>query len=223
MDTRYVIIVAGGKGLRMGSDRPKQFLEVAGKPIIVYTIEKFYLTIPDIRVIVVLPEDHRSYWKNIKAQYFPNNEITITNGGKTRFDSVKNGLKLVGERGLVAIHDAVRPCVSAEVINNAFTIAKDKKNAIVAVALKDSIRKLTGNKNEAVDRKNYQIIQTPQIFEISLIKNAFKVAKSNNFTDDASVAEAYGTEIHLVEGNYENIKVTTPEDLSICEVFLREM
>jgi 2-C-methyl-D-erythritol 4-phosphate cytidylyltransferase len=205
----------------MGGDLPKQFIEVAGKPIVIHTISKFLLNFPGIKVILVLPKEHMGYWSQLKEKFLREEHIIVVEGGETRFDSVENGLMHVEGEGIVAIHDAVRPCVSSQTLLNAFSEAEKEGSAVVSVKLKDSIRRVTGEKSKAEDRSEFRIVQTPQIFEIGIIKKAFENASSNLFTDDASVVESNGLDVKLVEGNYENIKVTTPEDLQIAEVFLR--
>lgn len=204
----------------MGSEIPKQFLPVHHVPIIVHTLRKFLQADPEIRLILVLPRDHISLWEKVKSEFLPEKEVNVVYGGETRFNSVKNGLEYISEDGIVAIHDAVRPCVSVKVIRECYQLAEEKGSAIVTVPLKDSIRKLFGDTSSAVDRSAYCIVQTPQTFRVRKIQEAFRNATHNRFTDDASVAEASGEDLHLLEGNYQNIKVTTPEDLEICAVFL---
>ncbi|WP_053405894.1 2-C-methyl-D-erythritol 4-phosphate cytidylyltransferase [Persicobacter sp. CCB-QB2] len=219
----YVIIVAGGSGSRMGSNIPKQFLELDGKPILMHTIEAFLLYNGAIEIILVLPEGQISHWEELvhKHQFSPN--FTIAKGGTSRYASVKSGLSKIKEEGLVAIHDGVRPFVDTAVIQNAFKTAKAKGNAITSVALKDSIRKVLPNGgNQTEDRTHYRTIQTPQTFQSQLLKGAYEVTELPTFTDDASVIEHAGHSIHLVEGSYENIKITTPEDLYIAEALLKK-
>lgn len=222
----YAIIVAGGSGSRMGGAVPKQFLELAGKPILVHTIEKFLLYSLDIQIILVLPETDFPRWITLKSSYSLLHSSTLSLleivGGDTRFQSVRNGLACVGGDGLVAIHDAVRPLVSVEVIGRSFASAAEYSSGIVTVPAKDSIRQILGkDKTVALDRSTLRLVQTPQTFRVSLIKKAFEQPESPLFTDDASVAEAAGFPIHLVEGAYENIKITTPDDLLVAEALLR--
>jgi len=216
---KYALIVAGGKGLRMGAEIPKQFLLLKGKPVLMHTIEAF-ANISDIHIVLVLPQSQMSYWQELITKYTFTIPHTLVSGGDTRFQSVKNGLSAVSE-GMVAIHDGVRPIVSQELLNNAYDICQQKGNAVLAVRLKDSIREvdLLGNKN--VNRNNYYLIQTPQVFHSSEIKSAYDVAENDDFTDDASVLESAGAKIHLVEGAYSNIKITTPEDLAMAEVLMK--
>ena len=216
---KYALIVAGGKGLRMGAEIPKQFLLLKGKPVLMHTIEGF-ANISYIHIVLVLPQSQMSYWQELTSEYSFSISHTLIAGGDTRFQSVKNGLSAVSD-GLVAIHDGVRPIVSQELLNNAYDTCERKGNAVLAVRLKDSIREvdLLGNKN--VNRNNYYLIQTPQVFHSSEIKAAYDVAEHDNFTDDASVLESAGAKIHLVEGSYSNIKITTPEDLAMAEVLMK--
>jgi 2-C-methyl-D-erythritol 4-phosphate cytidylyltransferase len=217
----YALIVAGGSGSRMQSSIPKQFIEVGNKPILMHTIEAFYQFNPAITIILVLPISDQQYWIELCNKYNFNVQHIIKNGGKTRFESVKNGLKEIeDENGIVAIHDGVRPLISQDVIKNSFESAYKKGNAIAAVPLKDSIRELENNASKAVDRSKYMLIQTPQTFMVKTIKEAYNTIDSG-FTDDASVAENAGIKVHLIEGDYKNIKITTKEDLLIAEAFIR--
>lgn len=215
MVKKYAIIVAGGSGSRMKSDIPKQFIEVGGLPILMHTLKRFKEADAEIEIILVLPETQFEFWKALCSKY-----VTVPHqlvkGGKTRFQSGLNGLQVIGNEGLVAIHDGVRPCVSVDIINESFKVAAVRGTAIVSVASKDSVR-ING---QAVDRSTVRLIQTPQTFQISLIKKAFETEELSTFTDDASVAEHAGFDINLIEGNYENIKITTPEDLLWAAVIL---
>ncbi|MCV9385605.1 2-C-methyl-D-erythritol 4-phosphate cytidylyltransferase [Reichenbachiella ulvae] len=219
---KYAIIVAGGSGSRMQSELPKQFLVLSGKPILLHTLEAFHLFDSEMELIVVLPETHSDTWELLKKEHQCNIPHMTIQGGDTRFDSVQNGLSsIIDQEGLVAIHDGARPLVSPQVIARTFESAEKNGNGIAAVALKDSLRTMVAGENQAVDRSSYLAIQTPQTFRLDLIKLAFDKAQGNAFTDDASVAEADGRKIHLVEGDYANIKVTTPEDLVIAEALLK--
>ncbi len=225
MVRKFAIIVAGGSGSRMKSDIPKQFLPLLGKPILIHTIEKF-LQIPDIQLVIVLPQNDIDYWYQITAsniliqKYF--SLITITSGGATRFQSVRNGLNKIPGDGLVAIHDGVRPLVTLEIIQNSFEIANQKGSAVTSVWVKDSVRKINkNNESKAIDRTKLKLVQTPQTFRIDLIKKAFEMEEQQYFTDCASVVECMGEKITLIEGAYENIKITTPEDLIFAEAFLK--
>jgi 2-C-methyl-D-erythritol 4-phosphate cytidylyltransferase len=220
--TKYALIVAGGSGLRMGTDIPKQFLELGGIPVLMHTIQRFFSALPDINIILVLPVAQQDYWNSLCHKYSFTVSHKIVNGGDSRFQSVKNGLTSIpSTNGIVAIHDGVRPFVSDEIIRNSFSLAEEFGNATVAVPMKDSIRKLENGASYSVDRSVYRIIQTPQVFLLDLIKKAFDTTELPGFTDDASVLEHAGYKIHLMEGSYENIKITTPEDLVLGEALLK--
>lgn len=220
---KYAIIVAGGSGLRMGADVPKQFLELGGLPVLMHTIRKFHESFSGIIIKLVLPQTQQEYWHSLCKKYSFELPHDVVNGGDTRFQSVKNGLNSISEvLGTVAIHDGVRPFVSREIIIHSFKVAAELGNATVAVALKDSIRVLENGKSKAVDRTAYRSIQTPQTFRLDLIKKAFETPELPSFTDDASVFEHAGHQINLIEGSYENIKITTPEDLILGETLLKQ-
>jgi len=217
---KYAIIVAGGKGERMGSDTPKQFLELKGKPILMHTIEKFKSTFQDIEIILALPENQIDFWKELCCKYaFDVSSQQIVKGGQTRFHSVQNALKAVSTQGIVAIHDGVRPLVSKNTINTCFNEANEKGNAIPSIDVVESLRHVSkqDQTNHAVARSCYKLIQTPQCFNSELILRAYQQDFDTAFTDDASVVENLGKTIYLVEGNKENIKITSPVDLKIAE------
>jgi len=222
MHKENVIITAGGSGVRMGSDIPKQFMELKGLPVIMHTIKAFARYSSDINIILVLPEDGMDEWDRILKKYPPDVTFHLGSGGEKRFDSVKNGLELVEGDGLVAIHDAVRPLVSSRLISKCFQTAAKEGNAIPVIPLQDSMRELNGEENRPANRDVYRLVQTPQVFEISLIKKAYEQAYRSSFTDDATVAEALGAKIHLVEGEKQNIKITTQEDFLIAKAHLEE-
>jgi 2-C-methyl-D-erythritol 4-phosphate cytidylyltransferase len=215
---RYALIVAGGNGTRMGTELPKQFLLLQGKPVIMHTIEAFYFA--GASLVLVLPKHQFGYWKTLCDAHHFNLPHQLAAGGETRFHSVKNGLELISDDGVIAIHDGVRPCISREVIEETYEVAQQKGNAIAAVKLKDSIRVSDGEDNHSVNREYYWLIQTPQTFQTALIKAAYQSASHAQFTDDAGVLEAAGSAIHLTQGDYRNIKITTPEDMQVAEVFL---
>lgn len=219
----YVIIVAGGIGTRMKSDVPKQFLQLQGKPLLMHTINSFVKSIPDIHIIVVLSSAYQKDWEELCIKHNFSVPHQLIKGGETRFHSVKNGLALVPENVVVGIHDAARPFVSRSTIINTYTTAAEKGNATPAIPLTESIREITGSANKAVSRDNYRIIQTPQCFVSSRIKKAFLQAYNPSFTDDASVLEADGEQINLVEGNRENIKITTPFDFAIAQQLINSI
>ena len=218
----YVIIVAGGKGLRMGSDIPKQFLPIGGKPVLMRTLERFRAYDDALQIILVLPEAQQAYWRELCGQYHFDVEYQLANGGQTRFHSVQNGLALVPDEaeGVVGVHDGGRPFPSIEVIRNCYATAREKKAVIPVIPVVETVRHLEGDKSVTVPRGEYRLVQTPQTFDIQLLKAANRQPYNDGFTDDASVVEAFGYNITLVEGNRENIKITTPYDLKIAEVLI---
>ena len=218
----YIIIVAGGKGLRMGSDIPKQFLPIGGKPVLMRTLERFRAYSSALQIILVLPEAQQDYWRQLCEDYRFDVEHQIANGGQTRFHSVQNGLALVPDdaEGVVGVHDGVRPFPSIEVIRNCYETARTAKAVIPVIPVVETVRHLEGDKSVTVPRGDYRLVQTPQTFDIQLLKSANRQPYNDGFTDDASVVESYGFEITLVEGNRENIKITTPYDLKIAEVLI---
>lgn len=221
----YVIIVAGGKGLRMGSDIPKQFLPIGGKPVLMRTLERFREYDKDLQIILVLPEAQQDYWRELCKEYGFLVEYQLANGGKARFHSVQNGLALIPDdaEGVVGVHDGVRPFPSIDVIRNCFTTAREKKAVIPVIPVVETVRHLlvhSKDKSITVPRDEYRLVQTPQTFDIQLLKAANRQPYNDGFTDDASVVESYGHEITLVEGNRENIKITTPYDMKIAEVLI---
>jgi len=216
----YAIIVAGGKGTRIKSVVPKQFLLLAGKPVLLHTIEAFYRYSDKITVIVVLPENDFDKWNSIVRDFQFSRPVILQQGGGSRFQSVKRGLEKIEGEGLVAVHDGVRPLVSTEIISTSFRMAALHKSAVAAMPLKESIRITDGDSTRAMDRSLFQLIQTPQTFDVALIKKAYQIKEDTTLTDDASVAERSGQTIHLFEGSYENIKITTPEDLIVAEALM---
>lgn len=218
----YIIIVAGGSGKRIKSNIPKQFIEVNGKSLIVYTIEKFFSYNPLIGMCVVVHKDYLQHLNDLIKKYFPDKTIRTAIGGDTRFDSVKKGLELVApDNTIVGIHDAARPMVNAETIKRCFETAAQKGNAIPVINVNESIRVIENNSNKAVNRTNYKIVQTPQCFNAAALKKAFEQDYSSLFTDDASVLEKTGEKIFLVDGNTENIKITHDTDLILAQHFLK--
>ena len=215
---KYIIIVAGGKGLRMGGDIPKQFLPVCGKPVLMRTLEAFHAYDASMRLILVLPVSQQAYWKQLCEEYQFELVHEIANGGETRFHSVKNGLALVEEDGLVGVHDGVRPFVSQEVINRCYEEAASLKAVIPVIGVVETVRHLIGEGSETVPRDQYKLVQTPQVFDVALLRRAYQQEYTDLFTDDASVVEALGEKVYLVEGNRENIKLTTPFDLKLAEL-----
>lgn len=218
----YVIIVAGGKGLRMGSDIPKQFLPIGGKPVLMRTLERFRAYDTDLKIILVLPEAQQDYWRQLCEQYHFDVKYELANGGQTRFHSVQNGLALIPDdaEGVVGVHDGVRPFPSIDVIRNCYTTARTAKAVIPVIPVVETVRQLENESSVTVPRDKYRLVQTPQTFDIQLLKAANLQPYNDGFTDDASVVESYGHDITLVEGNRENIKITTPYDMKIAEVLL---
>jgi len=220
MMKKQIIIVAGGKGLRMGGEVPKQFLPVNGKPVLMLTIETFHRFDSEMKIILVLPKEQQAYWNDLCTEYQFRIPYLLANGGDTRFHSVKNGLALANDDGLIGVHDGVRPFVSQEVIAHCFDAANINKAAIPVIDVVETVRKINGEQSETVDRNNYKLVQTPQVFTTSLLKKAYEQEYSSLFTDDASVVEAMGVKVALVEGNRENIKITTPFDMIIAKALV---
>lgn len=219
-EKKTVIIVAGGTGKRMGDQTPKQFLILNGKPILFYSLEIFKQFDPEIQLILVLPEEQIELWENLCTQYNCDIKHDLVIGGDARFFSVKNALQQITGEGFVAIHDGVRPLVSLQTIKNAFETAQSLGTGIPVVSANESVRELTKTGNQIVDRKKLRLIQTPQVFQASEIKEAYDQSYQSSFTDDASVYEAKGDPIYLTEGNWENIKITRPVDLVFAESIL---
>ncbi len=217
---RYAILVAGGKGLRMGSDIPKQFLPLRGRPVLMHTIDVFRRAYPDIHIILVLPREQQGYWRQLCGQHDYDVELCVAGGGETRFHSVHNGLSLIPDdaRGVVGVHDGVRPFVSPETIRRCFEAAEEFGAVVPVVPVVETVRQvLADGSSMTVDRNAYRLVQTPQTFDIQLLKKAYGQPFDPFFTDDASVVEAMGHPIKLVEGNNENIKLTNPADLKLAE------
>ena len=217
---KYVIIVAGGKGLRMGSDLPKQFLPVGGKPVLMHTLEVFRKYDAAIQLILVLPREQQDFWKQLCREHDFDVEHRVADGGETRFHSVKNGLEFVTTPGLVGVHDGVRPFVAQEVIARCYSLAAGKQAVIPVTDVVETVRHLVGEGSETVSRDAYKLVQTPQVFDADLLKQAYEQPYTSHFTDDASVVEALGKPVYLTEGNRENIKITTPFDLKIAAALL---
>jgi len=214
----FAVIVAGGKGLRMGGDVPKQFLPIDGKPILMHTIEAFRRAIEDIKIVLVLPAEQQDYWRMLCRKHDFRSPEMIANGGETRFHSVKNGLSLLPDNAdaVVGVHDGVRPFVSAETIQRCYNAAAEGKAVVPVVPVVETVRQiLPDGRSITRPRDEYRLVQTPQTFPLALLKEAYRQPFSEAFTDDASVVEALGKEITMVEGNRENIKITTPSDLKL--------
>ncbi len=220
MNTKYAIIVAGGSGLRMQSDLPKQFIELAGIPILMRTINTFYSFDNAINLVVVLPKSQIAFWDELCAKHSFSIQHKVVAGGETRFHSVKNGLSVISDDGIVAIHDGVRPLVSLATIQRCFREAAEFGNAIPCVPVYESVRIVNEATNSITDRSKLRIIQTPQVFSSKIIKDAYNKPFKPEFTDDASVLEQQGIAIRLVDGNRENIKITDNIDLMVARQFL---
>ncbi len=218
---KIALIVAGGRGLRMGAELPKQFIALAGKPVLMWTIECFTKFDPEVELVLVLPADQFEEWKQLCSEYNFNLPVRLVEGGDTRFQSVKNGLESINGEGIVFIHDGVRPLVSKATLENCFNSAVEHGNALPVFSVVESLRKVTSLGSQHIDRSEFRLVQTPQTFVVSGIQKAYQQPESDFFTDDASVYEAAGNTICLVNGNQENIKITTPVDLKIAEMFLK--
>ena len=216
-----VVVVAGGEGRRMKSDIPKQYLDLAGKPLIMHTLERFLSFDPRIRIVLVMAAGHRNFWDVISISYDLGKSITVATGGRSRYESVKNGLKYIDRQCIVGIHDAVRPLVSQSTIEKCYASADEEGSGIPVVDMDDSVR-LTGNLEESkhLARSRLKRVQTPHVFRSEMIKAAYRQPFREGFTDDASVFEAHFGRVTLVEGNPENIKITTPVDMQLAAVIL---
>lgn len=227
---KSVIVVAGGKGLRMGGDLPKQFLPIGGRPVLMRTLEAFANALPAAKLILVLPASHLPIWQALCGQYAFSLPHDVVVGGQTRFHSVRNGLEhllaLLGGSAeqqdgvVVGVHDGVRPFVSAEVIRRCFELAAEGKAVVPVVPVVETLRRVDGETSTTLDRSRYRLVQTPQVFPLPMFAQAYRQAYRDTFTDDASVVEAAGYDIVLTEGNRENIKLTTPFDLAVAESLL---
>ena len=225
----YIIIVAGGKGLRMGSDVPKQFLPIGGKPVLMRTLERFHEYSPTLQIILVLPKAQQDYWQQLCKEYHFDVKYQLADGGETRFHSVHHGLALIPDdaQGIVGVHDGVRPFPSIDVIRNCYETARTAKAVIPVIPVVETVRHISLTSplspvtSKTVPRNEYRLVQTPQCFDIQLFKAANRQPYNDGFTDDASVIEAFGFDVTLVEGNRENIKITTPFDLIIAEALIK--
>lgn len=216
----YALIVAGGKGTRMQQPLPKQFLPLRGLPVLMHTLHAFHRYSPTLPLILVLPEDDFATWEALCRTHHFTVPVTLQAGGASRYESVKKGLARIPGDGLVAIHDGVRPLVSQAIIATSFRLAAEKQSAVAAIPLKDSIRQVSEGGTRAVERAGFCLIQTPQTFAVNVIKAAYTLPEDAALTDDASIAERAGLAITLFEGSYDNLKITTPEDLIIAEAML---
>lgn len=220
---KYAVLVAGGSGQRMGTDTPKQFLQLNGRALLQHTISAFTDTFGDIELIIVLPELYIETGKKLVEELNINQNFHCIAGGTTRFHSVKNGLSLVSKQSIVFVHDAVRCLVSPQLIKRCYEQALSKGSAIPAVTSTDSVRLVTAHGNQSVDRNLVKIIQTPQTFQSDILLNAFAQPYQDNFTDEATVVELYGKSVNLVEGEYSNIKITRPSDLLVAQQLINNI
>ncbi len=218
---KQTIIVAGGSGTRMGTALPKQFIEVGGKPILLWTLEAFHAFDEEMEIVLVLPANQMEQWTTICKTYRCTIPHAVVAGGATRFESVRNGLSRVSPEAVVAVHDGVRPFVSRRTLEQCFAVAAEKGSAVPCVDVVDSLRITTNEGSEACDRSLFKAVQTPQVFCGEVLLQAYEQPFVPTFTDDASVVEQFGYAIHLVEGNRENIKITTPLDLHFAEMILK--
>ena len=217
---KIAVIVAGGNGSRMNTNTPKQFLLVAGKPVLYYTIQTFLQSFDDLEIILVLPEEHIAAGQEIIDAYFDYKRIQIAIGGRTRFHSVQNGLNLINEESVIFVHDGVRCLLTTELIKRCYDAALEYGSAIPVVNSKDSVRIITADGNENIDRDKIKIVQTPQTFHSRILLSAYKIDYKDFFTDEASVVEAFGLKIHLVDGESNNMKITEKIDIKIAEIIL---
>jgi 2-C-methyl-D-erythritol 4-phosphate cytidylyltransferase len=217
---KYAVIVAGGSGTRMGGDLPKQFILLQNKPVLYYSLKAFLEAYDDMEVILVLPIGHTDKGQEIIDAYFDKDRIQVTDGGDTRFQSVKNGLQLIQEESIVFVHDAVRCLVTKELIQRCYASAVETGSAIPVISSKDSVRLITEEGNDAIDRNKVMLVQTPQTFHSKILLSAYQIDYKDKFTDEATVIEAYGLKVSLVEGEEDNIKITRPVDLLIAESIL---
>lgn len=226
----FSIIVAGGIGTRMGGEIPKQFMLLGNKPILMHTLQKFYTFDAKMPIILVLHKDWWDYWENLKSTHIFEVPHILVEGGNTRIQSVKNAIDFISKhisqkKGLengvfVSIHDAVRPFVGVDILQKNFELAFKNKSAVTVISLKDSLRYVEGDNTQALDRSLYRLVQTPQTFDFLMLKNAYNQPNIEGLTDDASVWEKAGHKVYVCEGDYKNIKITTPEDMQIAESFL---
>jgi 2-C-methyl-D-erythritol 4-phosphate cytidylyltransferase len=217
---KYAVIVAAGSGTRMGKDIPKQFLNLGAKPILSHTLEAFLSAYPDINVILVLSGKYMKWGEDIARAFAPA-PIQLVVGGKTRFQSVKNGLSLIKEHSVIFVHDGVRCLVTGQLLHRCYEQAMLKGSAIPTVAVTETVRLMEGNDHRMLDRNLVRMVQTPQTFLSTILLHAFEVDEQDGFTDEASVVEASGEKVHLIEGEYTNIKITRPQDMAVAEEILR--
>ena len=220
---KVAVIVAGGSGTRMNNKLPKQFLLLTGKPVLYYTINTFLQSYTDLKIILVLPEEYIAAGQEIIDAFFDYKRIQITAGGRTRFHSVQNGLSLIDDECMVFVHDGVRCLLTTDLVHRCYEAAIDLGSAIPVVDCRDSVRIIKGEENEAIDRTKIKLVQTPQTFHSKILLPAFKIDYKDKFTDEASVVEAFGLKVNLVEGEDNNIKITKPVDIIMAEEILSKM
>ena len=218
---KYAVIVAGGSGTRMNSYIPKQFLLIKNKPLLFYTIDVFLKSYDDLEIILVLPEEHISKGQEIVDAFFDNSRISICPGGRTRFHSVQNGLSLINEDCIIFVHDGVRCLLTKDLIKRCYSTAKKSGSAIPVITSKDSVRIVNGEAHIAVDRNTVKLVQTPQTFHSKILLTAFKIDYKDKYTDEAMVVEAFGIKVNLIEGEENNIKITTPGDMFVAEQIIK--
>lgn len=219
---KIALIVAAGNGLRMKSEIPKQFLLLNNKPVLYYGIKAFLDAFENIEIILVLPAEHIAKGQEIIDGYFDNSKFKITAGGRTRFHSVQMGLSLINDESIVFVHDGVRCLLTSDLIKRCYESASEFGTAVPTVECRDSIRMITKNGNKIVDRSKIKLVQTPQTFHSKILLPAFEIDYKEQFTDEASVVEAFGLKINLIEGEVNNIKITTPQDLKLASLLLPE-
>ena len=218
---KYAVIVAGGSGSRMQSNLPKQFLLLNGKPVLYYTIDTFLKAYSDLELILVLPADHIAAGQEIIDAFFDYERIRITEGGRTRFHSVQNGLQLITMESIIFVHDGVRCLLSTGLIHRCYEAAIEFGSAVPVIDSKDSIRIITEDGNEALERSRIKLVQTPQTFHSKILLPAYKIDYKDKYTDEATVVEAFGLKVHLVDGEEDNIKITRPVDLAVAEGMIK--
>jgi len=217
---KYAVIVAAGSGTRMGKDIPKQFLSLGARPMLYYTLDAFFSAYSDVNVILVISQRYMKWGEDI-AKAFPGYSITLVEGGKTRFQSVKNGLSLIKEHSVIFVHDGVRCLVTGHLIHHCYEQAIVKGSAVPTVAVTETIRLLDGDNHHMLDRNLVRMVQTPQTFLSTILLKAYEAEELEHFTDEASVVEHSGEKVHLIEGEYSNVKITRPQDMAIAEEILR--
>lgn len=215
-----MIVVAGGSGTRMGADIPKQFIELNGRPILMHTLENLEAMDSAMQLVLMLPENQIPFWNKLVEKHSFSVAHKVAAGGKTRFESVRNGLKMVSNADVIGVHDGVRPFVSERVVRSCFEMAQSNGAAIPVVPIIQSLRRIDVEPSKAVDRNTYRAVQTPQCFQAEILRKAYELAQGTEYSDDATVVESMGKNIYLVEGNEENIKITSPIDLKLARLIV---